>query len=90
MTQMAEGSAALNTYSPSGKQANGETGRSKLMTGFATRLIVEKRPTKNPMGMPINAAKPKPMPTALRNRVHSNRCPCHLAQLHKKDRPAVF
>ena len=63
ITQIAAGLAALNTSSPIGSQASGETGRSRLMIGAAMRDRNRKRPMTKPAGMPISAASPKPMPT---------------------------
>jgi hypothetical protein len=66
MVQMAAGLAPLNTNKPMGNQANGETGRNKLMSGLNMRAKNSKRPIKKPKGMPTNAAKPKPSATRLR------------------------
>ena len=63
ITQIAAGFAALNTSRPIGSHASGETGRSRLITGEAIALRNVKRPRTKPSGMPISAARPKPMPT---------------------------
>ena len=63
MVQMAAGLAPLNTNSPIGSQASGETGRSRLMSGLNMRLRKVKRPIMKPAGMPTAAAMPKPMAT---------------------------
>ena len=63
ITQIAAGFAALNTRSPIGSHASGDTGRSRLMIGDAIALRKRKRPSMKPSGMPTSAARPKPMPT---------------------------
>jgi hypothetical protein len=63
MVQIAAGCAPLNTSKPIGSQARGETGRSKAMIGEIMLLRKVKRPIKNPKGIPISAARPKPRPT---------------------------
>ncbi|MNP20248.1 hypothetical protein D3C76_1128120 [compost metagenome] len=63
ITQIDAGPAALNTSRPIGNQANGETGRSKLMIGANMSPRKAKRPSANPSGIPSRAARPKPIPT---------------------------
>jgi hypothetical protein len=63
MVQMAAGLAALNTSSPIGSQASGDTGLSRLMIGATIAFSVAKRPIRKPSGMPTSAARPKPRPT---------------------------
>ncbi|MCY1234084.1 hypothetical protein D9M68_664200 [compost metagenome] len=63
IAQIAAGLAALNSSSPIGSQASGETGRSRLITGDAIAFRNAKRPIRKPAGMPITAARPKPAAT---------------------------
>ena len=63
MTQIAAGFAALNTSSPIGSHASGDTGRNRLTIGEVMLERNLKRPIMKPSGMPISAASPKPMPT---------------------------
>ncbi|KAG1320471.1 hypothetical protein G6F63_014238 [Rhizopus arrhizus] len=63
MAQIAAGLAALNSSSPSGSLASGDTGRSRLTMGENMALIAAYRPMANPTGMPITAASPKPIAT---------------------------
>jgi hypothetical protein len=63
ITQIAAGLAALNTMSPIGSHASGETGRNRLMIGDAIAFAKRKRPRMKPSGMPISAASPNPIPT---------------------------
>ena len=62
---IAAGLAPLNTSSPIGSHASGDTGRSRLISGLNMRLRKVKRPIMKPSGMPTSAARPKPMATRL-------------------------
>ncbi len=63
IAQIAAGLADLNSSSPIGSHASGDTGRSRLMIGEAIAFRKAKRPSRKPAGMPITAAMPKPAPT---------------------------
>ena len=63
MVQIAAGLADLNTSSPIGSQASGDTGLSRLISGETMRFSTAKRPIRKPSGMPTSAASPKPRPT---------------------------
>ena len=63
MVQIAAGLALLNTSSPIGSQASGDTGLSRLMIGATAAFSTWKRPIRKPSGMPTSAASPKPTAT---------------------------
>src|SRR3569833_3130901 len=61
IAQIDAGLAALNTISPIGSQASGDTGFRMLMTGLNMPPRNLKRPIRKPSGMPVAAGGGKPL-----------------------------